>query len=303
MPGFFSNFPTVTYNGQTVTDITKSVSLFPSSLENSVAFQPLTLNQSLRSDQLAKNLYNDPYLEWIIFLTNQEIDPINGWYMDQNQFNDFLNTKYGDYIGIAQQRVMYYTNNWYNGDVLTPGGFSALPPHLTKYYQPVSDYQNNIIQYVRTQDNWTVTTNHLMNMTFSNTVANVGNFILDEIITMQWDNGQVGSGQVAFCSNNQLSYQHVSGFYYPAANNLTNVNAAAFYVAGANSGVTLTITNTNQITSFFGYDTLQSDEDVFYDPVTYYDYENNKNELKKTIKILDPSYTPQITAALNKVFK
>ena len=92
----FINFPSINYNGQTAIDITQSIKMVSNLVSNTTLLTAYTMNQSLRSDQLASAVYDDPYLEWMVFLANQQIDGFD-WYMDQTQFYTYLNKKYGDW--------------------------------------------------------------------------------------------------------------------------------------------------------------------------------------------------------------
>ena len=294
MQTFFSNFNTIKYNGVNVKDITQSIAITPDALVNPFTFNSYTISEGIRSDQVARQQYGDPNLEWLMFLSNQETDPYQ-WYMDSDQFQDFVNQKYGDWL-LAQSKIKYYVNNWYtNQNTLTVSGYYALPPNLTKYYQPVYDADLNPTEYVRSQSNWFVNTNHLVQLNFT---INVASFTLDEIINVQWDNGVTGNGQVAFTSNNALYFQHVTGNYLPVNN---FINATAFSVVGQESNSTITISNTNQITVSY-IDTLDPTEDVYYDPISYYDYENIINEQNKEIVLLSNNYVAQILSDIKSIF-
>jgi hypothetical protein len=293
MTQFFSNFPIIEYNGQQVVDITKNIRMAPNALTNPFAFFPYTITESIRSDQLANLVYGDPYLEWMVFLSNQTIDPYGEWYMDENQFTLFIEQKYSSW-DLAQNKIKYYINNWYNGETLSLAAFDSLSPVLTKYFQPQFNADNTVIQYVRTQIDWIISTNHLVQMTFTN---NVPIFMDDEIVNIQYDVGVVGNGQVAFTSNTQLSIQHVIGNYLP---NNNVINVSAFSIIGQQSGQTITISNTNQI-SINTVDTLNPLEDVYYDAVSYYDYENNINEQNKTINLIGNNYVQEIVQEISTV--
>jgi hypothetical protein len=99
------------------------------------------------------------------------------------------------------------------------------------------------------------------------------------------------NGQVIFTTNTALYIQHVSGNYLPING---NINTAAFYIYGQESNNTVTISNTNQV-NIVSIDTLDPLEDVFYDSVSYLDYETNLNEANKSIVVINPQYAQQIS--------
>ena len=294
METLFSNFPTITYNGTPVVDITKAITMVPTVQSNPFSFAPYSIIEGKRSDQVADEVYGDPYLEWLVFLANQQVDPY-AWYMNTEQFQDFLEQKYGDWIR-AQAKIKYYTNNWYNGQTLTVSGYDALSPVISKYYQPVLDAGNNVIEYIRTPSDWMVDTNHLVTLNFT---TNVSTLTLDEIVNIAYDVGVTGNGQVAFTTSNALHIRHVSGNYLPN-NNI--INASAFSIYGQESNTTITIAHANQV-SVAVYDTLDPLEDVYYDAVSYYDYENQLNEMNKNIVVLANTFTKQITKEITALLQ
>lgn len=293
----FAFFPTITYNGQTAIDITKSVKMVSNLVSNSAILTPYTLNQSIRSDQLAAQAYGDPYLEWLIFLSNQQVDGYD-WFMDQNQFYTYLNNKYGDWV-VTQQQVAYWINNWYTGEGITVSAFDALDPSLVKYYEPTFDAGGHALGYTRRQVDWTVSTNHLVQFAFANTVS-FPTFVNNEVVTVKWTSNNTFTGQVCFQSNtiNQLNVQHVNGDY----NFANTINAAAFSVVGSQSNATLTISNSNDVSTTI-YDTVSELEDIFYSPVTIYDDENIKNEARKYMFLLPNAYVTTAMLEMKTIFQ
>lgn len=292
----FLNFPIINYNGQTAIDITQSLKMVSNLVSNTAVLTPYTLNQSIRSDQLAAQVYADPYLEWLIFMANDQIDGFD-WHMDQNQFYSYLNKKYGDWV-LTQQTISYWINNWYTGDGLTVSAFDALDPSLVKYYEPTFDAGYRVLGYTRRQVDWTITTNHLVQMAFANTVT-FPTFVNNEVVTVTWTNNNAANGQVCYQSNSQnvLNIQHVSGDY----NFANTIDPAVFSVVGSQSNVTLTISNSNDVSTQI-YDTVSALEDVYYSPVTVFDDENIKNENRKYLTFLPNNFVGQAMMELKRIF-
>lgn len=292
----FINFPTINYNGQTAIDITQSIKMVSNLVSNTTLLAAYTLNQSIRSDQLAGAVYDDPYLEWMIFLSNNQIDGFD-WYMDQTQFYTYLNKKYGDWV-LTQQTTAYWINNWYTGSGLTVSAFNALDPSLVKYYEPTFDASHNVLGYTRRQIDWTISTNHLVQFAFAANVA-FPTFTNNEVVTVTWTGNNTANGQVCYQSNTQnvLNIQHVSGDY----NFANTINAAAFSIVGSQSNAHLTISNNSQVDTEI-YDTVSSLEDIYYSPVTIFDDENMKNENRKYITYLPNNYITQAMRQLKAIF-
>jgi hypothetical protein len=295
MSTFFSKFPVIQYQGSSVVNITKAITLDVNAYDNPFSFNTYQIDASQRSDLVAEDVYNDPYMEWLIFLSNNKNDPYD-WYMNQEQFLDFVNQKYGDYI-VAQNKVKYYLNNWYNSNDIDPATFLSLEPVLTKYYQPNYDASGNEISYSRIPIDWIVNTNHLVQ--FASPTIQFPIFNIDEIVTIQYDTNIIGSGQVAFSSDEYLYVQHVNGNYLPVNN---SINAAEFYISGQESNSIITIVGFDEI-QINVVDTIDPLEDVYYDTVSYYDYENQINENNKTLVFLNSGYAGQVEDDIASVLK
>ena len=304
---FFSNFPKIIYNNTIAVDITKNISMVANLVSNTEILTSFVMNEPMRSDQLARQQYDDPTMEWLVWLSNGITNPYD-WYMTQGQFNDYLNKKYGDSV-LCQQQIKYYINNWYNGTPLTPSGYDALPPELIKYYEPVYNGSEIPVRYDRRKVDWIITTNHVVQFNVLPTVF-VPTFLNDEIVTITYSPGVTASGQICYSGLTGINIQHVSGNYTIGASNASNnsitysgdINPLTFSIVGSQSGATLSITNTNQI-SILVYDTLLPDEYVYYDPVTIYDDENIKNEGRKYMYYLPQKYQSQAIRELGTVLK
>lgn len=274
-------------------DITRRAVVANTTLFNPYLFSPVTIKRSERSDQLAREYYADPYQEWVVFLTNNIIDPYSSWYMNPNEFNDFIVQKYGS-ITSPQQKVKYYQNNWsYYLGAITRSTYDSLDVSLQKYYEPMFDGYNNIYAYSRIQQDWVINTNHLVSYNFN---FNIPQFTLDEIVTVNFDATRSGNAQVVSCSSNTLNLQHVIGYYIPP----NPIVPATFSITGTESGSIINIVNTTDVV-FNAFNTVSAAEQVYYSPVTYYSYEYNKNEANKNINIMEKSFVPQLSKTLTKV--
>ncbi len=287
---FGNHFPLTIYNNRPVIDITRRAAITNSTLLNPFIFYPSTITNNKRSDQLARDFFDDPYQEWVLFLTNNIIDPYEQWYMNTDEFNDFMIQKYGS-IPYSQQHIKYYTNNWYNNlTPITVSAYDALSTVELKYYNPNYDVFGMIISYSRVQEDWTLNTNHLVSFVFD---VQIPAFVNNEIVTINYGNTS-GSGQVSLCANNILNIQHVSGYYLPNG----TVNVASFSITGTQSNSVAQAANSVIINS---YDSVTADEDSYYDPVYIYDYEFNKNESNKVINVMLKNYVPKLSSQLRTV--
>ena len=94
METYFKKFPSVVYNNLTCADITRNVKIVDQYLRIPNSFYSYENENFDRSDFIADLIYNDSYYDWLIYLANGTVDPFYQWYMDNDQFNKFIEDKY-----------------------------------------------------------------------------------------------------------------------------------------------------------------------------------------------------------------
>ena len=287
MPEFYFNkFPVISYANSTCIDITKRV-VAETSLRNAhMQYMRYTLKNETRADVVASNYYDDPYYEWLLYLTNGVIDPYYGWNLGMSDFNAFIEKKYGS-IENALKKVKYYQNNWVNDDTeITVSTYNnSLPFNLKKYYTPEYDNNANILYYKRSQEDTVFNTNQLINMNIS--IISGNGFVSSETVDIFHINTVVGSGEIEFANSSVIKIKNISG-------NTSATNK----IRGDVSNTLATIT-----TRSIDFINIPEDEAVYYSPVYYYDYEQELNEKNKNIKLINASYAIQTAENLRKLMK
>jgi len=110
---FFKNFPTVDYdikkNGKkiTVPNITASMKIQDLVRRKKAVFYNYNVPEGERADAIAFKYYGDASLDWVIFLTNQYIDPQFDWPLDRRSFENYLTDKYGS-VRLASSTIHHY---------------------------------------------------------------------------------------------------------------------------------------------------------------------------------------------------
>ena len=117
----------------------------------------------------------------------------------------------------------------------------------------------------------------------------------DEICTINFDGTHTGKGQISATDSNTIFIQHTSGDVL-TSNTVTISNTSFIY--GTESGVNTVFTSANLVVS-----NLRAEEESYWTPVTYFDYENEKNEFNKTILVLDPKFTQTTVQNLTDLMK
>jgi hypothetical protein len=255
---------------------------------NPTLYHKYTLVETERPDLLADTYYKDSYYDWLIYLNNGIVDPYYGWYLDLYEFNNYIAKKYGS-IEQAQKKIIYYQLNWpVNDNELTPSFYeNTLPDYLKKYYDPIFNSQSKIIAYSRKKEDIITNTNRILEFAVSSVTGN--GFIQGEIIDIYNSalSQIIGGAEIVYANTTIVKVQHISGNTSP-----TNK------ILGETSNTLATITDTDILV-----ENLPDDEAAFWSPVYYYEYEQEKNEKNKNIRLLDSGYSLEVAEQLRVILK
>jgi hypothetical protein len=94
MSKYFRYFPTITYDDQVVTDITRRVKINDTLLNDPFLFLPYTVNNDDRAEDVAYYYYGDVNKVWLVYLANNIIDPYTQWVMNSDNFEKTIRKKY-----------------------------------------------------------------------------------------------------------------------------------------------------------------------------------------------------------------
>ena len=282
---YFEKLPVITYANTTAVDITARAVVLNSIYNNASLYYPYDVQQYERPDNIADRYYNDQYKDWIIRLTNKLIDPYHDWYLDQNTFNAYIAKKYGS-IANAQTKIKHYQNNWYtNADSISTAAYNALPVDAKRFWEPVEINGQNVStpsEYRRVKQDWTITTNQIVQYNTSNAVG----FIIDEVVDVTINSLNAGRGQVLFANTTHLMLQHAVG-------SITSNTVGTCVVSGRESANSTTFTASTLLA-----DNITADESIYWAPITYFQYESDINERNKSILVLNAGFTDQVSRQL-----
>lgn len=285
---YFDKFPKIQYSNSQIIDITKRVVVLDSVGKNPYIYYPYEISHNERADQLSSRYYDDPYKNWMIYLTNKIVDPYYEWYMHEKDFQQFIQDKYGSFVN-AVEKIIHYRNNWEESENISISRFDTLTASQKKYWQPV--YVNNKINsYSRKQVNLTINTNKIVSYTISNNF-----FTNNEICQIVFNPINKGTGQILSVSNNKIYIQHTSG---TTLSNSTVTITSNSYIYGNESGVNTTFTSSNTIV-----ENISDEEEIYYKPITYFDYETEKNEFNKTLRVIDNRLTQGVVNKFKELMR
>ena len=273
---FFENLPDMYYNNQLCKDISRRAKLVDDPKNSPFSFYPYTIKDQLRSDQIADYYFGDSDLDWLIYLSNDIIDPYYGWYLDDFKMEQLLIEKYSS-IPNSLKKVYLYRNNWADdSNQITVSHYNnVIAQSWKKYYSPVFGPKLAILSYKRKEDDITMNTNRIIQYTIqanNGTIAFADNELVDFKYT---GNSAAGTGEVISSNSTSVTIKNVYG-------NTTANTTATKYIVGETSGANVTSNGTITV-----YENFDVTEEVFWSPVTYYDYEVEINESKKDIKLID----------------
>ena len=82
--------------------------MISSTFEKYEVYYDYTIKQNERPDQLAEKFYEDPYLDWVILMSNEIIDPYYDWVLEDDVFRRYMEEKYSMSIYETKNLVLYY---------------------------------------------------------------------------------------------------------------------------------------------------------------------------------------------------
>ena len=136
----FKNFPFVNYNGNLQRNIILKANFLQNIINSYNSFYPYVIKDGERADTIAYNYYGDSNYYWLVYLSNQLVDPYFEWPMTNLQFDSYINKKYGSMVA-AMSTIDHYVYtpqpNLADNESLYNTNYIMLP---TTYNQLVSEY-------------------------------------------------------------------------------------------------------------------------------------------------------------------
>jgi hypothetical protein len=175
---YFRNFPKVEYNGKSIVNITRRIKIMDEIRKNPLAYLSYFVKEEDRPENIAYYYYDDPYKVWLVYMSNDIIDPYSQWPLAQYDFEQTFIKKYAaqakatnsDYIGyrviewgqntLITDNIVHYRNNadktlLINKDTFTYGDIETgdwTPVRYYEYENSLNDAKKNIFlldrQYV-----------------------------------------------------------------------------------------------------------------------------------------------------------
>jgi hypothetical protein len=263
MSRYFSRFPLVDYNGVPAKNILARVDFTDETKKNIyINFDYVLQEGTSRQDILSFNYYNSPQYDWLVNLSNNVVDPYHDYFMSAPDFKNYIIGKYGS-INIAKSNILFYRNDWsVDESLIGESVYDGLPAAIKKYWKPRVNNTNQIVGYERVKDDWTVSTNRIIQLTVD---TDISSYSPGDIIQQ---NDAKATLVTKDASTNVLIVQHVSGEFVESNTGITGVRILQ--------------------------ENISSTEEAFWSPVSAYEHEEEQNELKRYITMIKASYLEDI---------
>lgn len=277
---YFSKFPTITYANTVCRDLSRRAKLSANTMRDLSQYYEVEIRDGTRADLISFGYYDDSSLDWLIYLSNEIVDPYYQWHLSTQDFKKYLIKKYGS-VEASQKHIKYYRNNWYDDyQQLTPDQYEFnIINSWKKYYTPVFGNGAQILAWKRREEDWVVKTNKI----YKFEIANTDNYIVGELVDVTDTGTRVGGGEITAISNTYIMIKNIDGAF--EANNI---------VTGEESEIDQTITAANLV-----YEAITEEEGVFWSPVTCYDCENERNAYNQQIRVIEETNTVDISLLLS----
>jgi hypothetical protein len=265
MGRYFDRFPLVNYDGVPAKNLLTKVDFTEEALRDIYSNFDYVLQPGMnRPDMISYSYYDSTQYDWLIYLSNTVIDPYHDFYKSSEDFYAHVVAKYGSYE-IAINTIMFYRNDWSPDDsVIDVSVYDALTPALRKYWKPVMNNTYQIIGYDRVKEDWTVSTNKIVSIKLADASVLVGSDFIHQTSTQAR-----GALLSVDTTTNIAIVQHVTGM---------------FAADGSDSIEEVTILK----------QVLSEEEEAFWSPVNAYEYEEEKNELKRYVNLIKRTYLPDV---------
>jgi hypothetical protein len=265
MGRYFDRFPLVNYGGVPAKNLLTKVDFTQEAIRDIYSNFDYVLEPGMnRPDMISYSYYDSSQYDWLIYLSNNIIDPYHDFYKSPEDFEAFILGKYGSYE-IARNTTVFYRNDWASDDsVIDPNVYEDLSPELRKYWKPVMDNNFRIAGYDRVKEDWTISTNKIVSLKLTD-----ASVLSEADLVYQSSTEAIGTVLSVDLDTNIVIVQHIENI---------------FVADGTDSIEDVTILQ----------QTISDVEAAFWSPVTAYDYEEEKNELKRYVNIIKRTYLPDV---------
>lgn len=288
MSNFFDKFPLVRYTVDkqllseydTVRNILFRVGIIKDVMEQNIdAYYYYTIKDSDRPETLAERIYGDAEAHWIILYANNIYDPYYDWPMDNRTFEKYIIKKYGS--------LEWAKTNWHHYEkVIKRENPSAQVVTTTRFEVNEKVLTDGIITIIDAETDYGVGEIVYIG------ASNESNTFSGQVIA--WNNA---NGQIVLSNTNGQAKQaqFLIGTSSAANGTVIKVDLPTAPMDAYNTLTDTTDFSTYTVAGKTVYETISRER------VSYFDYEEQLNENKRQIKIIQPRYYQQLIGELDTI--
>lgn len=105
---YFKELPLIDYNKTLSKNIILKSAILKDVIQKASVFYSYVIQEGYRPDMVANEEYGNPQYDWIVYLSNNIIDPYYNWPMDYKMFAGYLEAKYGTDVYTLQSQILHY---------------------------------------------------------------------------------------------------------------------------------------------------------------------------------------------------
>lgn len=109
MAKYFENFPKVMYEGKEIRDITRRNQFIKNVSTNPLVYLPYTVKEGEKAEDIANWYYGSTDYTWLVYLSNNIVDPYHQWPKSTQEFNEYLIDKYTEESGKIGNEVLEWS--------------------------------------------------------------------------------------------------------------------------------------------------------------------------------------------------
>jgi hypothetical protein len=160
MSQYFEKLPTINYQGRDVKDITRRVSFMKKTISNPFVFLPYTIEDGDRAEDIAYYYYGSTDYTWLVYLSNNILDPYHDWPLTQENFDGYLIEKYREQSGRSGYEVINWTQD------------ETIDDNVLYYYIDIEDTVEDVSQSIEASQQQ-ITTDTVQASDFDNTTVDI----------------------------------------------------------------------------------------------------------------------------------
>lgn len=292
---YFKNLPKLLYstslgvkNFKVATNILAKTQFIKDVLENTDLYYNYDVKDNEKPEDIAYKFYGDSKRHWIILLANEITDPQYDWVLSKKAFDEYINKKYSS-LELSLKTTESYPTGYTVGETLYQGGDRI-------------DKSNTTATVVAYNSGTKVLQVKFPQQVFANgeTVTGVTSAQTHTVVAVSYNNDGYN------WSSNTTAYYRVTEVKY---NNFDNEKKTNKYFVSASdyNFSTDAVVNRNTNTSYTNNYTLNDGSILTIEttvaPLTYYDYEVELNEEKRSIVLPRKEYVSAIEDQFKRLMR